>query len=87
MQGEPFDQGNQVGQEGRRPRWARAGRARATAPRPGSVPSSWPRVLAGGVPHHNFHVFGVYAWAGLLDDDHKAGTLMVLDRCRIRWAR
>ena len=30
-------------------------------------------VLAGGVPHHNFHVFGVYPWAALLGDDRKAG--------------
>ena len=29
-------------------------------------------VLAGGVPHHSFHVFGVYPWVGLLGDDRKA---------------
>jgi len=45
-------------------------------------------VLAGGVPHHSFHVFGVYPWVGLLRDDRKAGhALTVLDRCRIRWGR
>jgi hypothetical protein len=45
-------------------------------------------VLAGGVPHHSFHVFGVYPWVGLLGDDRKARhALMVLDRCRIRWGR
>ena len=45
-------------------------------------------VLAGGVPHHSFHVFGVYPWVGLLGDDRKAKhALMVLDRCRIRWGR
>jgi Family of unknown function (DUF6390) len=45
-------------------------------------------VLAGGVPHHSFHVFGVYPWVGLLGDDRKAGhALMVLDRCRIRWGK
>jgi hypothetical protein len=45
-------------------------------------------VLAGGVPHHSFHVFGVYPWVTLLGDDRKAKhALMVLDRCRIRWAR
>lgn len=45
-------------------------------------------VLAGGVPHHSFHVFGVYPWVGLLGDDRKAKTaLRVLDRCRIRWGR
>ncbi|MGH3321213.1 MAG: DUF6390 family protein [Streptosporangiaceae bacterium] len=43
-------------------------------------------VVAGGVPHHSFHVFGVYPWVGLLGDDRKAPTaLRVLDRCRIRW--
>jgi hypothetical protein len=43
--------------------------------------------LAGGRAHHNFHVFGVYPWAGLL---HRAGggePLRVLDACRIRWGR
>ena len=45
-------------------------------------------VLAGGVPHHSFHVFGVYPWVGLLGDDRKAEhALMVLDRCRIRWGK
>jgi hypothetical protein len=43
-------------------------------------------VVAGGVPHHSFHVFEVYPWVGLLRDDRKAPTaLAVLDRCRIRW--
>lgn len=45
-------------------------------------------VLAGGVPHHSFHVFGVYPWVGLLGDDRKAArALTVLDRCRIRWGQ
>ena len=45
-------------------------------------------VLAGGVPHHSFHVFGVYPWVGLLGDDRKAEhALKVLDRCRIRWGK
>jgi hypothetical protein len=45
-------------------------------------------VLAGGVPHHSFHVFGVYPWVGLLGDDRKAAkALSVLDRCRIRWGQ
>ena len=44
--------------------------------------------LAGGVPHHSFHVFGVYPWVGLLGDDRKAAkALEVLDRCRIRWGQ
>ena len=45
-------------------------------------------VLNGGVPHHSFHVFCIYPWVGLLDDDRRAGqALTVLDRCRIRWGR
>ncbi len=45
-------------------------------------------VIAGGVPHHSFHVFGVYPWVGLLRDDRKADrALTVLDRCRIRWGQ
>ncbi len=45
-------------------------------------------VLQGGVPHHSFHVFGVYPWVGLLGDDRKAGqALTVLDKCRIRWGQ
>ncbi|HEV7166996.1 MAG TPA: DUF6390 family protein [Micrococcaceae bacterium] len=43
-------------------------------------------VLAGGVPHHSFHVFEVYPWLGLLRDDRRYATaLNVLDKCRIRW--
>ena len=43
-------------------------------------------VLAGGVPHHSFHVFEIYPWLGLLLDDRRHATaLNVLDRCRIRW--
>jgi hypothetical protein len=45
-------------------------------------------VLAGGVPHHSFHVFGVYPWVGLLGADRKTEkALSVLDRCRIRWGQ
>lgn len=44
--------------------------------------------LAGGVPHHSFHVFGVYPWVGLLSADRIATkALEVLDRCRIRWGK
>ena len=44
--------------------------------------------LLGAVPHHNFHVFAVYPWVGLL----RAGTaaeepLRVLNACRVRWGR
>lgn len=45
-------------------------------------------VIAGGVPHHSFHVFDVYPWLGLLTDARRFSTaLEVLDRCRIRWGR
>ncbi|MGD0244941.1 MAG: DUF6390 family protein [Streptosporangiaceae bacterium] len=45
-------------------------------------------VLAGGVPHHSFHVFGVYPWVGLLGNDRMtAHALNVLDRCRVRWGK
>lgn len=45
-------------------------------------------VNAGGVPHHNFHVFEVYPWLGLLRDDRKSSTALdVLHNCRIRWGR
>jgi hypothetical protein len=37
------------------------------------------------VPHHSFHVFGVYPWVGLLGSDRGETPLYVLDRCRIRW--
>lgn len=44
--------------------------------------------LAGGVPHHSFHVFGVYPWVGLLTNDRIADrALEVLDRCRVRWGK
>lgn len=44
--------------------------------------------LAGGVPHHSFHVFSVYPWVGLLSADRIAArALEVLDRCRIRWGK
>ena len=39
----------------------------------------------GGVPQHNFHVFAVYPWLGLLRAGMEGPPLMVLDRCRIRW--
>lgn len=43
--------------------------------------------LAGAAPHHNFHVFGVYPWVGLLRLGHTGEPLRILDRCRIRWGR
>jgi Family of unknown function (DUF6390) len=45
-------------------------------------------VLAGGMPHHSYHVFCIYPWVGLLGDDRRyEQALMVLDRCRIRWGQ
>jgi hypothetical protein len=45
-------------------------------------------VMAGGLPHHSFHVFGVYPWVGFLGDGRRSEhALEVLDRCRIRWGR
>jgi hypothetical protein len=45
-------------------------------------------VMAGGVPHHSFHVFGVYPWVGFLGDGRRSDhALEVLDRCRVRWGR
>jgi hypothetical protein len=45
-------------------------------------------VVAGGMPHHSFHVFCIYPWVGLLGDDRRSGhALTVLDKCRIRWGK
>lgn len=44
-------------------------------------------VRAGAVPHHDFHVFSVYPWVGMLRRGHVDAPLQVLDRCRIRWGR
>jgi len=44
-------------------------------------------VPTGAVPHHSFHVFGIYPWMGLLRAGHVDEPLRVLDRCRIRWGR
>jgi hypothetical protein len=44
-------------------------------------------IPAGAVPHHGFHVFGVYPWVGMLTNDRHGKPLEVLDRCRIRWGR
>ncbi|HEX2291811.1 MAG TPA: DUF6390 family protein [Gaiellaceae bacterium] len=37
----------------------------------------------GGVPHHDFHVFGVYPWVGLLRSGDSTEPLRVLESCRI----
>jgi len=44
-------------------------------------------VVMGATPHHNFHVFGVYPWVGLMRGGMGDVPLQVLDRCRIRWGR
>jgi hypothetical protein len=45
-------------------------------------------VVAGGVPHHSYHVFCIYPWVGLLGDDRRhEQALTVLDKCRVRWGR
>lgn len=52
---------------------------------------SWPQLARaipdGALPHHNFHVFGVYPFVGLLRSGVISEPLRVLDRCRIRWGR
>jgi hypothetical protein len=50
--------------------------------------AGWPSlsdaIPAGAVPHHSFHVFGVYPWVGLLRSGDRGEPLRILDRCRIR---
>jgi hypothetical protein len=52
---------------------------------------SWTNLVAavpdGAVPHHSFHVFGVYPWLGLLREGRLDEPLRVLDRCRVRWGQ
>ncbi|HET6816479.1 MAG TPA: DUF6390 family protein [Mycobacteriales bacterium] len=52
---------------------------------------AWERLVApvpeGARPHHNFHVFGVYPWVGLIRSGVVDEPLRVIDRCRIRWGR
>jgi len=40
-----------------------------------------------GRAHHNFHVFAVYPWVGLLRAGHVEEPMRVLDSCRIRAGR
>jgi len=51
----------------------------------------WDRVAeavwAGGLPHHSFHVFGIYPWVGFMREGRIEEPLRVLDRCRIRWGK
>jgi len=44
-------------------------------------------IPAGALPHHSFHVFGVYPWVGLLVQTERGEPLEILERCRIRWGR
>jgi Family of unknown function (DUF6390) len=54
----------------------------------GQFPHLAQSVLAGGMPHHSYHVFCIYPWVGLLGDDRRGvHALTVLDRCRIRWGQ
>lgn len=39
--------------------------------------------VAGAIPHHDFHVFAVYPWLGLLRTGIISEPLGVLERCRI----
>lgn len=56
-----------------------------------AVSTRWPHLvelaLAGARPHHNFHVFCVYPWVGLLRTGATDHALHVLERCRIRPGR
>jgi hypothetical protein len=40
---------------------------------------------SGGRAHHNFHVFAVYPWVGMLRAGHTQEPLRVIDSCRVRW--
>jgi hypothetical protein len=40
-----------------------------------------------GRAHHNFHVFSVYPWVGLLRYGQVDQPVRILDSCRIRWGR
>jgi hypothetical protein len=42
---------------------------------------------SGGRAHHNFHVFSVYPWVGLLREGTVDEPMRVLQSCRIRWGR
>lgn len=41
----------------------------------------------GALPHHSFHVFGVYPYVGLLRSGLVDEPMAVLDGCRIRWGQ
>ena len=41
--------------------------------------------IGGGRAHHNFHVFAVYPWVGMLRAGFTVEPLRVLNYCRVRW--
>ena len=45
------------------------------------------KLALGARPHHNFHVFDVYARAGLMNDRAAPILLETMDSCRISWGR
>jgi hypothetical protein len=51
----------------------------------------WPAlsqaIPRGALPHHSFHVLGIYPFVGLLRSGVIGEPLRVLDRCRIRWGK
>lgn len=57
----------------------------------GGAGRDWPRLatVIEEAPrlHHNFHVFCVYPWVGLLRTSAVEQSLGILDRCRVRWGR
>lgn len=78
----------------------RTGGGRHSDPLLERVPPSWlvshlderfgedavtPLALQGGRAHHNFHVFAVYPWVGMLRAGFSLEPLRVLDSCRVAW--
>jgi hypothetical protein len=43
--------------------------------------------VCGGRAHHNFHVFAVYPWVGMLRAGFTEDPLRVLNLCRVRWGK
>lgn len=53
----------------------------------GDFPLLAETAFTGGLAHHNFHVFAVSPWIGMLRSGKAQPALSMLDRCRIRWGR
>ena len=67
------------------PRWLAASIDERFATRLGTQRSALTALTAaGGVPHHSFHVLAVSPWIGLLRAGFTEGSLLTMDRCRIR---